>query len=297
LKFSYSKLSQYILTIFILAIILLSFIFYTLSKLNTNEDVLTQLEDGLIITKNLLDEQQRYALSLSILLAQDKEIISSFKEKNRLKSFDIVNEKLKLLKDIQNSKVDVQIHNKDLTTYIRNWDINKKDIPLESFRQGLVQVYKTKKPLVSIELGKRLNIKAISPIVSKDQMIGSIETIVGFEHLTQQIKQRGFELYVLLDKKYLNIATNLVKNPTLENYVLVNKNNINNLKDLTLSSLNDFGYISNNNMLFSYFSYYDLKQKKLGYILVGIKNKHNIKLNNSFKYTYNKQNNTKVDIQ
>ena len=57
MKFSYSKLSQYILTIFILAIILLSFIFYTLSKLNTNEDVLTQLEDGLIITKNLLDDR------------------------------------------------------------------------------------------------------------------------------------------------------------------------------------------------------------------------------------------------
>ncbi|XPV69767.1 MAG: cache domain-containing protein [Halarcobacter sp.] len=275
----------------------MSFIFYTLTKLDKSEEVLTQLEDGLIITKNLLEEQKRYALSLSILLSEDKEIINSFIQKNRIESFKIVNKKLKHLKDIQNSKVDVQIHNKDLTTYLRSWDISKKDIPLNSFRQGLVKVYKTKKPIVSIELGKRLNIKAISPIIYQNKMIGSIETIVGFEHLTNQIKQRAYELFILLDKKYLDIASKLKNNSTIDKFVLVNNSNSTLLNNLNLSNLNDYGYISSKDMVFSYFSYYDLKQKKLGYILIGIRNKHSIELNNSFEYIHHKQKDSKVIIQ
>lgn len=297
MKSPYSKITRYILIISILALILLSFIFYTLTKLDKSEEVLTQLEDGLIITKNLLEEQKRYALSLSILLSEDKEIINSFIQKNRIESFKIVNKKLKHLKDIQNSKVDVQIHNKDLTTYLRSWDISKKDIPLNSFRQGLVKVYKTKKPIVSIELGKRLNIKAISPIIYQNKMIGSIETIVGFEHLTNQIKQRAYELFILLDKKYLDIASKLKNNSTIDKFVLVNNSNSTLLNNLNLSNLNDYGYISSKDMVFSYFSYYDLKQKKLGYILIGIRNKHSIELNNSFEYIHHKQKDSKVIIQ
>lgn len=279
-----SKTNKYLLIIFLLASFFIALIFYFLSNLNNSNNLLNKLENSLTTTKNLFEEEKRYALSLAILLSEDKEIIHSFKKQNREESFQIVNKKIKTLKQLQNSNFEIQIHNKNLTTYLRSWDINIKNIPLASFRQGLVKVIKGKKPIVSIELGKRLNIKAISPIIENNEYIGSVETIVDFEYLSQELKKKGYELYVLLDKKHLNIASELKKNERIEDYVLVNSANIHYLKNLNLNNLKDYGYVSNKDYSFVYFSYYDLENKHLGYIFTGIKNHKHISINNNYDY-------------
>lgn len=297
MKLFKSKIEQYILSIFLIAAILLSFIFYTLTNIDENNNSLIKLENNLTLTKNLLEEQKRYALSLAILLSEDKEIINSFLKKDRRKSFEIVNRKIELLKKMQDSKIDVQIHNKDLTTYLRSWDFTKKDIPLKSFRQGIVKVHEDKKPLVSIELGKRLNIKAISPIIIDQKIIGSLETIIDFEYLSKQIKQKGFELYVLLDNRFLDIANVIKNNAKKDNFTLVNNTNIANLSKIDLDDLKEYGYISNDKMVFSYFSYYDFKHNKLGYILTGMKNENSFNQNNSFSYSQYKKENIGVVVE
>ncbi len=238
---------------------------------------MNKLENSLNTTKNLFEEQKRYALSLSILLSEDKEIVNSFLNNNRAETFKVVNRKIKTLKKLQNSNLEVQIHNKNLSTYLRSWDLSIKNIPLSDFRMGLVKVKEEKKPIVSIELGKRLNIKAISPIKNNGKYIGSLEVIVGFKYLTKQLKQKGSTLYVLLNKKYLNIATNLKDNPKIDNYLLVNSVDIEDLKDLDLNNLKDYGYVSTKKHSFAYFSYYDLDNKHLGYIFTSILNKNKIK--------------------
>ncbi|PPK58649.1 two-component sensor kinase [Malaciobacter marinus] len=258
--------------------------FYFLKHLNNSDDLLNNLENSLNTTKNLFEEQKRYALSLSILLSEDQEIVNSFLNNNRVETFNVVNRKIKTLKKLQNSNLEVQIHNKDLSTYLRSWDLSIKDIPLSSFRKGVVKVKEEKKPIVSIELGKRLNIKAISAIKNNGKYVGSLEVIVGFNYLTKQLKQKGCTLYVLLNKKYLNIATNLKDNPKTKDYVLVNSANIDDLKDLNLNNLKDYGYASTKKHSFAYFSYYDLNNKHLGYIFTSILNKNQINLNNSYDY-------------
>lgn len=292
-----SKTNRYLFIIVLLASVCVAFVFYILTQMNQQTTGLNQLENALNTTRNLLEEQKRYALSLSLLLSEDKEIIDSFRKHNREKSFDIVNKKINRLKTLQNSNFEVQIHNKDLSTYLRNWDINKKDIPLESFRQGLVNVQKNQKPMVSIELGKRLNIKAISPIVYQQSMIGSLETIIGFEYLSQQLKQKGYFLFVLLNQEYLNVATQLENNPKYQDYVLVNESSRNQLLGLNTQDLRDYGYLSNKEMAFSYFSFYDLSHHKLGYILTGIPNKNHLKINNGFYNTAPMDSPSKVIIK
>lgn len=291
-----SKTNKYLFIITIITIFSICLVFYILSILNSSDKQLDRLENALTTTKNLIEEQKRYTLSLSILLSKDKELINSFINKNRKQSFDIVNTKIKTLKAFQNSNFEVQIHNKDLSTYLRNWDFSIKDIKLASFREGLVKVKNSKKPLVSIELGKRLNIKAISPIIKNEEFIGSIETIVDFKYISQYLENKGFKLFILLDKKYLDIATDLIQNEKLKDYLLVNKANISDLKDLNLEDMKDYGYMSNSKYSFVYFSYYDLDNNPLGYILTAIENEEQINLNNSFEYNIINKN-QKVQIK
>ena len=279
-----SKPNKYLFIILFITSFFIILIFYFLNNINNSNNLLNKLENSLTTTKNLFEEQKRYALSLAILLSEDKEIINSFQSQNRQESFEVVNRKIKSLKQLQDSNFEVQIHNENLTTYLRSWNIDIKDVPLASFRQGLVKVKESKQPIVSIELGKRLNIKAISPIIENNKYIGSIEAIINFEYLSKELKKKGYKLFVLLNKKYLNIASELKNNDEIANYVLVNNTNINYLEELNLDSLKDYGYISNKNFSFAYFSYYDLQNNHLGYILTGIKNNKHININNSFDY-------------
>ncbi len=288
------KSNKYFLFVSLLALVLIAFTFYILLDINNQKKLISKLENSLVITKNLLEEEKRYALSLSILLSQDKELINAYKNNNREKAFYIINKKISGLKKLQNSLFEVQIHTKDLTTYLRSWDFSKKDIPLSYFREGLVKVKKEKKPLVSIELGKRVNIKAISPILKNDKFIGSIEVIIGFNHLEKELKDKGYNLDILLNKKYLNIATTLKNNPIIDNFVLVNKKTFDTSFDLT--KLKDYGYFTNTTNAFSYFSYYSFNRKKLGYFIISLKNSSKLQLNSNYKNKYIKTN-SKVIIQ
>lgn len=294
-----SIINRYIFVVLVLTALILSFIFYKLTQIDRNNNLLTQLENGLTTTRYLFEEQKRYALSLSLLLSQDIEIKDSFIKRDRKKTFEIVNRKIDLLKKLQNSSFDVQIHNVNLTTYIRSWDITKKDIPLDSFRLGLVEVYKDKKPLVSIELGKRLNIKAISPLFNDKEYIGSIEVIIGFDYLEKELKQKGFDTYILLKNNFLNIADTLKDNKKIENLTLVNdKNkNISSLNNIDLSKLKDYGYFTNEKKAFSYFSIYSLNREKLGYIIISLANEDNLSIDNSYEKKRKTINNSGIIIE
>ncbi|MFA7084563.1 MAG: cache domain-containing protein [Arcobacteraceae bacterium] len=297
MRFIDVKSNRYLLIILGVTSVLIAIILYILTSLSNNNEQLNRLENALSITRNILEEQKRYALSLSILLCEDKEIVDSFLTQNREESFEIINRKIQTLKTLQNSSFEMQIHHKDLSTYLRSWDFSKKDIPLDSFRQGLVKVKEEKKPLVSIELGKRLNIKAISPILKNKEFLGSIETIIDFEYLSLELKQKGYSLFVLLDEKHLNIANELNNNPKIKNFVLVNNANSEALYDLDLNNLKDYGYVSNKEFSFSYFSYHDFQGKSLGYIFSGIKNEKQLPIHNAFEYEKEEKNLKKVNIQ
>lgn len=284
------KTNKYLLLLIPLTLFFIAFIFYLLGNINNNEQLISKLENSLVYTKNIFEEEKKYALSLAILLSKDKEIIQSFLKRDRVESFNFVNKKVATLKKLQNSDIEIQIHNQDLKTYIRSWNINIKDIPLSSFRQGLVKVKESLEPLVSIELGKRLNIKAISPFIVNNKFIGSIEVIINFKRLTKRLSENSLNMYVLLDNKYLNIAKDLVNNQKIKNFTLVNQKMINTkiFKDIDLKNLKDYGYFTNEDFAFSYFTFYSLSREKLGYVIISSKNSNNIHLSSTYEKQLNK---------
>ncbi len=270
-----SKIDKIVL-IFALIVLTISFYFvYTLNRSYEGSDIVHSLENALLLTRNMLDEEQQHALSLSLLLSEDKSFLKAFYNKNRKKTFDIIYQKLLSLKKLQKYTFEVQVHDKNLHTYLRSWDFSIKDVPLASFRRGLVLVKKYKKPLVSIEVGKRLNIKAISPIIKDGVFQGSIEVIEGFSHLHKKLSEQGYSFFILLDKKYLPIATTLKKQPLLHNkFVLVNKIydkiSFDNLKNASLDKLGSYGYFTIGGYAFGYFDIKNFNNERLGYCMVAL---------------------------
>lgn len=265
------KTNKYFISLFLLLLFFIFIAFYIYNLLENKNSQILKLENSFKVTKDIISLQKRYAQSLSILLSSDTEIVNAYRKKDKTSCYEVIQKKILSLKNYQNTKIEIQVHNKDLTTFLRSWDLDAQNNPI-SFRKGVLKVKETKKAYVAIELGKRLNIKAISPIIYKDEYIGSLEVIIDFSFIEKELRQKGLDFYVLLDKKYLNIATELSHNPLVKNYVIVNKKNISNLDGLNFKDLKEYGYINNEKYSFVYFRIFDYENRNLGYILSGFYN-------------------------
>ena len=291
--------------VFIFTVLVLSFSFYfvyTLQQSYSQKETLQSLDNALYLTRNLLEEEQQHALSLSLLLAQDKTFLEAFYNNERKKAFEIIEQKIESLQRLQGYNFEVQVHDKNLHTYLRSWDYSVKNVPLASFRKGLVFVKEYKKPLVSIEVGKRLNIKAISPILKNGSFEGSIEVIENFEHLRKALAEHGYALFILLNKKYLNIATRVQHNPLILNkFVLVNKSydkhSFESLKKSNLQNLQSSGYFTQDKYAFAYFSIKNFLNQNLGYFVVVFENSAPLMLQTHDEVTTEEVNSSGVIIQ
>lgn len=239
---------------------------------NSRKETVQTLDNALLLTRNLLEEEKSRALSLSVMLSQDQSIISAFLHHDRAHLNDIIQKKIRLEAQ-QGYAFDVQIHDPQVRTYLRSWDYNVTDLPLTSFRNGIIEVKETRKSLVSVEVGERLNIKAISPIIVQGRYVGSIEVIEGFSHLKHKLAEEGYTLFILLDKRFLAIATTLQGHPVLQNrYVLVNAgaetNAQNALRGSDLYRLGRYGYFSNESTAFGYLQIINLNNEAIGYFVI-----------------------------
>jgi len=263
-----------IVLVFALVVLSVSlYLVHSLSRDYTQKETISSLDTMLTFARNMLDEEQRHALSLSLLLSQDRELLGAYRSGNRRRAFDVIAAKIERLERLQGYRFEVQVHDRDLQTYLRSWDFVIHGVPLASFREGLVRVKQTLKPLVSIEVGKRLNIKAISPILEEGRFEGSIEVIEDFGHLRKRLEEQGYRLYILLDTQYLPIATTLVHAPRVgSHYVLVGSGGDDDgfvsLKERPLVGLGSFGYFTREGHLFGYFDLRNYRNDRLGYVLI-----------------------------
>ena len=208
-------------------ILLILFVFYNRYRAYyEDEKIDSYISKNIDILNDNLNFEKQYALSLSLFISKNKTIQKALHVKNQsmaLKEID------KFLKEIKNStgidNIDIQVHTQNLEAFARNWD--KSDylgLKLAGFRKGLVEVKKSKKSLVSIELGKRLNIKAISPILDKNQnFIGSIEIIMDFKNIEKRLKKFGLKMLPLLDEKFIDIAVYIKNNQKIDRYFITEK--------------------------------------------------------------------------
>jgi hypothetical protein len=296
-----SKTYKNFIILFILVVITL---LYFLNKYNNiihqnQTDIL--VSNKIEIVQNELTNQKNQALSLAILFAKNQNIINNL-EQNKPK--ELKEELLKLLNNIKTytnqNNIQVQIHTKDLKVFVRSWEDKDIGLNLESFRKGLVKVKETKEPFVSNELGKRFNIKAISPIFNNEEYIGTIEVIMDYSDLKNRLKYLGIEIIPLLEKKYLEIAQYYKDNVLLDDYVVIQKEYDKKLYDFLSENKeylsNEKFYYENKNKIITQIPLGNIDNNSVGLMIICF-DKNEQKFNYLPKYEYLGEINTKSTLK
>lgn len=248
------------------------------------EDLRKKTDNALKLAQNAIQDEKEKALSIALMLSKKETIHHGYATNNRKIIFNELQNIIKELKqNITNQPIDIQMHSKDLHSYVQSWDYNSYGLPLSNFRKGLIKVKQTKKPYASIELGKRLNIKAIAPILQNQNFIGSTEVIFGFEHIEEKLSQNQVRFIVLLEMPYLQLATNTKQYDIVSHYAQLT----NSCKNECLEALKlGFHKIQNNyfeepKFVFGFTPLFNYDNRQIGLIGVAVQ-KENIPSNNIF---------------
>jgi Double sensory domain of two-component sensor kinase len=169
-----------------------------------------------------------------------------------------------------------------LRVFIQSWDKSAYDTPLESFRKGLVLVKNTEKPFVSIELGKKLNIKAIVPITHGNEYVGSLEVIKNFDEIVEYFKSKDVSLFVLMDKKHLAVAEWMVDYPMLKEFVVCHRSFDNavmeELKTQNIYAKAGYRTVQGENYFLAFEPLRDMDGQKLGFFVLAMPKADALKL-------------------
>lgn len=282
---------NFILSFIIVFITLFYFLYKYNNKIEQNQiDIL--VSNRVELVQNELTNQKNYALSLAILFSKNQNIIS-FLENNKPK--ELKTELLNSLENIKNytniNNIQVQVHTKDLKVFVRSWEDKDEGLSLESFRKGLIKVKETQEPFVSNELGKRFNIKAISPIFNqKNEYIGTLEIILDYSDLRNRLKYMGIEIIPLLKKEFLPIATSYQEDNLLNDFVIIQNEYDKKFHDLLLQNKsylsNEKFYYEYNNKIITQIPLGDIDLKSVGILMISFdKNEQNFKYLPRYEYS------------
>lgn len=171
-----------------------------------------------------MDRQNNQAKSLAVAIASNEILAKALKERDRIKASEAIDGVLASFEGYgERGKFWLQLHTPNLEAFMRSWDRSDYGASLESFRKGLVYVRKTQAPFSSIELGKKLNFKAIAPMRLNGEYVGSLEVIKNFDEAVGSFKEKKISLLVLMDNKFLETAEWMSDYPILGDFILCHR--------------------------------------------------------------------------
>ena len=245
----------------------------------THEEAYNQLSDTLTQrVRSEVDHQKSQTLSLALALAQSQSLMDALHHNDRQKALDFLQTvSQSLTQHNPQGGYRFQVATHDLKVFVRDWDPQTYGIPLEKFRKGLVEVRQNLRPLVSIEIGKRLTIKAIVPLIDHGQFLGTLEVIKDFEELIRSFESNGISLMVLMDVKYLTTAEWMKNNPKINGFILGHKAYDTKLFD-DLKTINFYLLLHTRLMLSGHYliasePMRDLKGERIGFFIAAIDKK------------------------
>ena len=208
-------------SVIILIIVIVLFYLRFEVKEEKLENILDQCR--LHLAKKLTDEKMN-ALEIAIVLSKNEGLVDALENDDEDLGYEILSKIMEDLKHYVHREVRTQMFTSDLYLFARSWDNVYVGMPLEEYRSDLNYIKKHKIPRTSIEVGRRLGIKATVPIYKKGKLLGFIEVIDFFEKVTDYFRGQGIDLYVLLDDKYYETAIFMQENLTINHYILANRN-------------------------------------------------------------------------
>ena len=256
---------------FFISIILLGFLIYRANHNLYIEDSKNSVESVLSLTQELIAHEKQLALSVALMISQNEAIKKAYLNNDRKYAFETISQEIQKVKQyLEIENLDIQLHTKNAKSFVKSWDFDTYGDDLSSFRKGITLMQQNRLPLVSVELGKRLNIKALCPIFDKNIYIGSLEVIMGFDEIAEKLDTKKIHFLVLMDNEFLEIGENMKDLEQINDYVVISNNCTPNCKDILTSIISkatlEEGFMRKEGFLFGFTPLFDINAMRVGYI-------------------------------
>ncbi|MDQ7042182.1 MAG: methyl-accepting chemotaxis protein [Sulfurimonas sp.] len=226
----------------------------------------------------LMNGKENIGITNAINISKNYSVVRALKENNRqiaITGLSSISQEFKNFTNYKNIKI--HIHDANVHSFLRAWKPKKFGDDLSGFRKTVVSVKETKKPLVAIELGRAgLVLRGLAPIMFDNEYLGSVEFMQGLNSIVKNARKvNGYDIIIVIDNKYLSIATALKNAPKVGDFTLavkekvINKDFFGDLKNIDISQTDNFQITD------KYFvkseAIVDFSNNVVGYTLIGDK--------------------------
>ena len=215
-----------ILSILIATVIIVINSYYSIQ--NIKKDVFSKEKIALsTYFEQKYDAKKQVGLTNAINIANNLYIIEALRSNDRglaIKGLSKIDDEFKKYTDFKNIKI--HVHTADLHSFVRLWKPQKYGDDLSGFRKTIVEVKKSRAPLVAIEIGRAgLVLRGVAPVMDDGKYLGSVEFIQGLNSISRSAMKDGISIVTVMDKRFSDIATFLKSQKTLlGKYAIVTKN-------------------------------------------------------------------------
>ncbi len=221
-----------------------------------------------ILNKNI-EEEKLSAMTVAALLAQNEHVKKCMSQNDRRMCLETLGEFTKTLSKVpiyQNAKF--HIHTPEMRSFARSW-IPMYNDDLTNFRHLLAEAKNG--VAAGIEVGRAgVFIRSVAPIFEDKKMLGSIEVLLDFKHLSDFFSQQGLDLFVLLDASGDLPYQNSSDEGIIEGFHFVNKSyaNLNVLPILKDIKFKSGGFYQTDSHAFNVQPMNDAKGERVGYFVI-----------------------------
>lgn len=221
-----------------------------------------------ILNKNI-EEEKLSAMTVAALLAQNEHVKKCMSQNDRRMCLETLGEFTKTLSKVpiyENAKF--HIHTPEMRSFARSW-IPLHNDDLTNFRHLLAEAKNG--VAAGIEVGRAgVFIRSVAPIFEDKKMLGSIEVLLDFKHLSDFFSQQGLDLFVLLDAGGDLPYQNSGDEGIIEGFHFVNKSyaNLNVLPMLKDIKFKSGGFYQTDSHAFTVQPMNDAKGERVGYFVI-----------------------------
>jgi len=257
----YSIANKKFLVVFFIGTLLLLSIFFFYYQKKTTSEAMDRLNDKLVLSLyGQLDKERNQALQNALIISKNSNLLYALNNDDEEKGFDILSEMMDSIKTHTDATIRAQIITADNVIFARSWDNSYSGMPLDFHRPDLLYFQKHRNPKTSVEVGRKLGVKATVPVFLSNQMLGYVEVVSFFESTVDYFNALGIKLYVLMDDKFYSTAVFMQDNPAIGDYILANPKYTQ--SDIELLEKANFKTLKSSRVLFNgthYFFYEPMK--------------------------------------
>ncbi|TLP41009.1 methyl-accepting chemotaxis protein [Arcobacter arenosus] len=258
--------------------------YFILNSMKEDVEIKTKNHFKVLIEERIQSKMD-VAISNAVTLSQNTDLLLALETNDRSMLKVTLTSLSNAMKNGTNfNNVKIHVHDKDIKSFYRSWQPDKYGDDLSSFRNTILEVKKTKKPLAAIEVGRAgLVLRGLSPIFDVDgKYVGSVEFIQGFNSVVEDFAKDDEFLIVLMDEK-LKRGDALSSQDKIGKYYLsqkvFDKEFRNSLEKIDFNRFEKTGFTIDKNFFYTRFPILDFKGQKQGFYILA---DHVEQVNNTF---------------